>query len=404
MRDSRARLPLEGVVVADFSRALAGPYCTALLGDLGADIIKIESTRGGDITRAWPPFEGEHSLYFESTNRNKRSIAVDPYTDDGRGVIRGIVDRADVLIENFRPGVLAKMGLDVDELRASRPELVIASISGFGTRGPLADVAGLDQVAQGMGGLASITGPADSDGYRFGVPVIDMASGMFAAIGILASLVDRARSGDGGRVETSLIESALALGAFQAQRYLSTGVVPTPQGNDHASLTPYGVYATADAPVIIAVGGDAQWRELCAALGDPALGERAEFATGRQRTERREAVRAALEPLLARHGVDHWLERIRAAGIPCGPIYTYDRAFADEQVRALEVVEVATRADGSDLPLVRGPISIDGAAARIRHRPPLLGEHSAAILRQVGFDDHEIARLAVDGVVAGAER
>lgn len=396
-----APLPLEGVVVVDFSRALAGPYCTALLGDLGAEIIKVEGL-GGDITRAWPPFEDEHSLYFESTNRNKRSICVDPYGAAGQRVIAELVERADVVIENFRPGVLAKMGIDVDALRVRRPDVVVASISGFGTTGPLADVAGLDQVAQGMGGLASVTGPAAGDGYRFGVPIVDMTSGMFAAIGILAELVQRGTTGRGGRVETSLLESAIALGAFQAQRYLSTGQVPTPQGNDHASLTPYGLFRTADAPIIIAAANDAQWRTLCAVLGDPSLGERPEFATGRGRTEHREEVCAALEALLREHGVDHWLPRIREAGIPCGPSYSYDRVFADDQVRALEVVDTVERADGSTLPLLRGPISIDGARPRVRRRPPQLGEDTREVLDRLGYRADEVDRLFADGAVKAA--
>src|SRR5699024_888682 len=252
-------LPLHGITVLDLSRALAGPYCSALLADLGAEVIKVESSKNGDITRLWPPFEGDHSLYFESTNRNKYSLALDFYSEDGQQVLKRLVGNADVLLENFRPGILPKMGLDPHELRKQFPELVTASITGFGNTGPLRNAAGLDQVAQGMAGLMSITGPDEDHPYRFGVPIIDMTSGIFTALGIVSSLFSRQTTGHGHHVSTSLLESALALAAFQGQRYLSTGELPTAQGNDHASITPYGVFATADTPLIIAVGNEKQW-------------------------------------------------------------------------------------------------------------------------------------------------
>lgn len=395
--------PLSGVVVLDLSRALSGPYCSALLADLGAQVIKVEGANGGDVTRLWPPFEDEHSLYFESTNRNKSSIALDFYSADGQAVLHRLMGQADVLLENFRPGVMAKLGLDAEDLRREHPELIVASITGFGTAGPLREAAGLDQVAQGMAGLMSVTGPDAGHPYRFGVPIIDMVSGIFTALGIAASLAGRARTGHAAAVATSLLESALALSAFQGQGYLSTGKVPAPQGNDHASLTPYGTFRTADIPLIIAVGNERQWTQFCDLLGDPDLAIDSRFVTGRLRTEHRDELRQRLEELLMLHPAAEWMKVIRAAGIPCGPIYTYDQVFADEQVQALDMVQHLTRTDGSDLPLLRGPLSLDGAPTPVHKVPPQLGEDTAVILAAAGLSPEQINDL-IDRGVAHAPR
>ena len=390
--------PLAGVTVLDLSRALSGPYCSALLADLGAQVIKIESAKGGDVTRLWPPFEDEHSLYFESTNRNKSSIALDLYSPDGQAILHRLVEQADVLLENFRPGVLPKLSLDLEQLRRERPELVIASITGFGTTGPLREAAGLDQVAQGMAGLMSVTGPDAEHPYRFGVPIIDMVSGIFTALGIAASLAGCARTGQATAVATSLLESALALSAFHGQGYLSTGKIPTPQGNDHASLTPYGTFRTADIPLIIAVGNERQWVQFCALLGDPELATDSRFVTGRLRTQHRADLKQRLEELLAARPAAAWMETIRAAGIPCGPIYTYEQAFADDQVRALAMVQHLTRTDGSTLPLLRGPLSLDGVPTAVHKVPPQLGEDTVDILTGAGLTTEQIDDLIDRGV------
>lgn len=393
-----APAPLAGITVLDLSRALSGPYCSALVADLGAHVIKVESAKGGDVTRLWPPFEDEHSLYFESTNRNKSSIALDLYAPEGQAVLHRLVGQADVLLENFRPGVLPKLGLDLELLQQDRPELVIASITGFGPVGPLREAAGLDQVAQGMAGLMSVTGPDAEHPYRFGVPIIDMVSGIFTALGIAASLAGRARTGHATAVATSLLESALALSAFHGQGYLSTGTVPTPQGNDHASLTPYGTFRTADIPLIIAVGNERQWTQFCHLLGDPELAVDPRFVTGRLRTQHRTDLKVRLEELLSSRPAAEWMETIRAAGIPCGPIYTYDQAFADEQVRALDMVQHLTRTDGSDLPLLRGPLSLDGVPTPVHKAPPQLGEDTAEILAAAGLNPEQINDLIDRGV------
>lgn len=397
-------LPLAGITVLDLTRALAGPYATALLSDLGATVTKVESIKGGDSTRGWPPFEGDHSLYYDSTNRGKSSIALDFYSEEGKALLRRLALASDVVIENFRPGVLAEMGLDPDELRAEKPGLVVASVSGFGATGPLSQTAGLDQVAQGMSGLMSVTGADASTVYRVGVPVIDIISGIFTVVGILASLVDRERTGTGHTVSTSLLEAALAISVFQGQRYLSTGVVPEPQGNDHPVLAPYGVFATADIPVIIAVGNEKQWRDLCELVGDAALADHPDLATGKLRTAHRAELKQRLEALLAARPGTEWVEAFRAARIPTGPIYTYAQVFEDAQVQHLDMVQHVTRADGSDLPLLRGPVSIDGVAPSIRKAPPALGEDTREVLAALGLSEDQVQGLLDAGIVsAGAE-
>lgn len=398
--ESTTPMPLEGITVMDLSRALAGPYCTALLGDLGATIVKVESVKGGDSTRVWPPFEGEHSLYFDSTNRNKQSIAVDFYSEGGRQLLWDLAMQADVLVENFRPGVLTTMGLDPHQLREANPGLVIASVSGFGTTGPLSQAAGLDQVAQGMSGLMSITGPDADSPTRVGVPVMDIYAGVFTAVGICASLTGRERQdGRGHQVATSLLEAGLAVSAFQGQNYLSTGTVPVPQGNNHPVLAPYGVFRTADTPAIIAVGNQAHWKTFCGLIGALELEHDPRFVTGKDRSINRAELTKLIEAKLTTRPGLEWIDEFRAAGIPTGPIYTYEQAFADEQVQALNMVRQVERLDGSALPLVRGPLSIDGQPTGVRKAPPALGEDTQAVLDGLGLDEDQIAGLVEAGIV-----
>lgn len=399
-----AALPLDGIVVLDLTRALAGPYATALLADLGATIIKVESKKGGDSTRAWPPFEGVHSLYFDSVNRNKSSIAIDFYSAEGAALLRRMALDADVVIENFKPGTMTEMGLDPVQLRAEKPSLIIASVSGFGSSGPLAQAAGLDQVAQGMSGLMSVTGDDVEHPTRVGVPIVDIYAGVFTAVGIAAALVGRERSGGvgagvGATIETSLLEAAIAVSVFQGQRYLSTGEIPEPQGNNHPVLAPYGVFATADIPIIIAAGNDRHFQQLAELLGEPGLADEEEFATGRARSGHRQELTARLEQLLAARPGLEWVDELRRIGIPAGPILNYQQVFDDPQVRHLDLVKHLTRRDGSALPLVRGPITVDGVAPGIRKAPPALGEDTRAVLDRLGLTAEQIEGLLAAGIV-----
>lgn len=392
--------PLAGITVLDLSRALAGPYATALLADMGATVIKVESIKGGDSSRSWPPFEDEHSLYFDSVNRGKSSIAVDFYTPEGKDLLRKLALEADVLIENFRPGVLASMGLDPEALRTENPGLIVASVTGFGTTGPLAQTAGLDQVAQGMSGLMSVTGQDADSMVRFGVPIVDMCTGIFAAYGIASALAGRASDGKGRTISTSLLESALALSAFQGQRYLSNGEIPAPQGNDHPVLAPYGVFKTADIPVIISVGNDKQWLQFCALIGDPALAEDPDYTTGRNRSTNRRALAERLEDLLKKRPGLEWLEAFRDAKIPCGPIYNYAEVFADPQVAAVDMIRTVNRHDGTELPLLRGPMSVDGEPTPVSKAPPALGEDTRQVLQDLALTPGQIEKLIASGIVS----
>jgi crotonobetainyl-CoA:carnitine CoA-transferase CaiB-like acyl-CoA transferase len=392
--------PLAGVRVVDLTRALAGPFCTALLGDLGADVIKVEGLPKGDPTRHWPPFDGPRSLYYLSANRNKRSLALDLRSPEARVILAELVARADVLIENFRPEVLARLGLDRQRLSVERPDLVVASVSGFGEVGPMRNDAGLDQVAQGMSGFMSVTGAGENTPMRAGVPIVDMAAGMYTAVGIAASLAGRAATGRAVRVNTSLLESAVSLMTFQAQRYLSLGEVPGAEGNDHPIVSPYGTFRAADASINVAVGTEAQWHTLCEVLGGVELLTRAEYADPPRRSANRAALYAELNKLFAREPAHVWLDRLRAGGVPCGPIYAMDEVFADAQVQALGLVEAVPDEHGVDN-LLRGPLWVDGQASSIRRHPPGFGQHSREVLAEIGFDDEMINTWITSGVVAG---
>lgn len=391
--------PLEGITVIDLSRALAGPYCTALLADLGAEVIKVESLNGGDTARGWPPFEGEHSLYFDSVNRNKRSICIDFYSAEGRDILDRLVTGADVLVENFKLGTLEKLGLTPEHLDELNPRLVVGSVNGFGLTGPLKDDAGLDQVVQGMSGLMSITGSSADDTYRVGVPIVDITSGIVSAFGIVAALVGRDNGHPAHHVTTSLLETALGLSVFQGQRALSLGDEPAPQGNDHPTIAPYGTFSTATEPLNIAVGNQKQWSAFCGLIGIPEAVNDPRFDTGAHRSANRAALKELIESALGEKSAAEWVPIISQASIPCGPVYRYSQVFASPQVEALGLIQQTTRRDGSPLPLLRGPLSVDGEASEIISPPPLLGEQTAEVLRELGFADDDIDRLEADGVV-----
>ena len=397
-----SELPLAGIKVMDLSRALAGPYAASLLGDMGAEVTKVESIKGGDSSRSWAPFDGEHSLYFDSVNRGKSSVAVDFYSAAGKKLLWELAMASDVLIENFRPGVLASTGLDPELLRAAKPGLIIASVTGFGATGPLSQAAGLDQVAQGMSGLMSVTGLDAEHMYRVGVPIVDLVTGIYTAFGIAASLAGRKAGGAGSAVSASLLETGLSLSAFQGQQFLSTGEVPVPRGNNHPVLSPYGVFQTGDIPLIMAVGSEKQWVQLCELLGSPELAEHPDYATSRLRTAHSEELRLLIDALLAGQTAAQWLARLKAAGIPAGPIYNYAQAFADPQVKHLAMVQTVHRSDGTVLPLLRGPVSINGRAPQVAKAPPALGQDTLGILEGLGLSAAQIAGLVEAGVVYGA--
>jgi crotonobetainyl-CoA:carnitine CoA-transferase CaiB-like acyl-CoA transferase len=367
--------PLEGLVVADFSRVLAGPFATMLLGDLGAEVVKVEHPDGGDETRAWgPPFLGEHSTYYLAVNRNKRSVALDLKTDDGRRAARALARRADVLVENFKAGTLERLGLGYGELGRDNPRLVWCSISGFG-RGAGAELPGYDFLVQAMSGLMSITGPAGGEPTKVGVALVDVLTGLYAVGGVLAALHRRERSGRGQRVEVSLLGSALASLVNQASSYLCTGEPPRAMGNRHPSITPYETLATADRPLVVAVGNDGQFARLCRVLGVAGAAADPRFATNADRVANRDALVALLEEALAARGAADWVTALGGAGVPCGLVNDVGEAFALAERLGLHAV-----ADAGGVPQVADPIGLSATPASYRLAPPALGEDTAEVL------------------------
>lgn len=362
--------PLQGIVVADFSRVLAGPYATMLLGDLGAEVIKVERPGLGDDTRAWgPPYTPQGlSTYFAGVNRNKTTRTIDLRTPAGQSEARDIALGADVLVENFKPGALERMGLGYDALARESPGLIYCSITGFGA-GEGRDLPGYDLLVQAMGGLMSITGPAPGEPTKAGVALVDVITGLHATVGVLAALRHRDVTGEGQLVEVNLLSSLLSALVNQASAYVGAGVVPGILGNAHPSIAPYEVYPTADRPLVVAVGNDSQFRALVDVLGDPVLADDERFATNPARVTHRAALNARLVELLAAAGADEWQRRLTAAGVPSGPINDLAQAFALAESLGLEPI-----VDAGGTPAVAHPIRLSQTPATYRSGPPPLPE------------------------------
>jgi crotonobetainyl-CoA:carnitine CoA-transferase CaiB-like acyl-CoA transferase len=388
--EGAAPLPLAGIRVLDFTHALAGPYCTMLLGDLGADIVKVEPPLG-DHSRQWgPPFINGESSYFLSVNRNKRSIVLDLKGSASLAVARDLAMASDVVVENFKPGTMARLGLDVKTLQAVKPALVYASISGFGQNQPT--LAGYDQIAQGTSGMMSVNGSPDGSPKKVGVPIGDIAAGMFASNAILAALVERATTGVGRHLDVALNDSLLALFTYQAGRYFATGEVPTQEGNFHATISPYGTFAVRDGFINVAVASDAQFVRFCEAIQALDLAEDARFATNALRQAARPELVQAIERQLVKETREHWLKRFEEFGIPAGPILDIDEAFANPVATTRQMrVEVEHPKSGR-INQVGAPWKIDGESSPIRFPPPLLGQHTQEVLRDwLGIDARELS-------------
>ena len=366
--------PLAGLLVADFSRILAGPYATMLLGDLGAEVIKVEGPNGDD-TRTWkPPVRGDRSTYFLGINRNKRSLTLDLKDDGDLALARELARRADVLIENMRPGGMARFGLDYDAVRAGNPGIIYASISGFGSGEEGAKLAGYDLMVQGMAGLMSLTGDPDRPGYRAGISVFDVMAGMHATIGILSALHHRADSGEGQHVEANLMSSALSGLVNQTSAAVAGGLTPYRMGNAHPSLFPYEPLPTADGEVIVIAGNNGQFRALCEVLGIPEVADDERFASNDARTARREELRPLLVDALRHDTSEAWFARFRERGLPGGPVNTVPEGIAFAEEIGLEpVVEVGS--GDAAVPSVRNPLTFSSTPPSYRHPPPELDEH-----------------------------
>lgn len=399
----QAGLPLAGVRVVDLTRVMVGPYATMMLGDLGADVLKVEIPGRGDDTRHWgPPFVETESVYYLSVNRNKRSIALDLKQPAAREALWRLIDDADVLVENFSPGTIGRLGFGYDAVKARNPSIVYASISGFGQSGPDYKRTAYDLIVQGVSGMMSITGHPGGPPTRLGVPIADIGGGMFAAYAIVAALFDRARSGEGSYVDVSMLGGQVAMLTYQAGLYLSTGVAPAQLGNAHPMIAPYDTFRTADGYVNIAVGNDSLWQRFCAALDLPGLVEDERFRDNARRSTNRVEVYAAIEPRLAELTTDEVVHRLDAAGVPSGPIRDVAQAMDDGQTRAQDLVLEVDHPTIGRLDVSGAPYHFDGEPVRARLAPPLLGQQTEEILAEAGYTADEIAALVAAGAAQAA--
>ncbi|HRW47852.1 MAG TPA: CoA transferase, partial [Caldilinea sp.] len=392
---------LSDILVLDLSRVLAGPYCTMLLADYGADVIKVEEPGSGDGTRAWgPPWVGDESAYFFSANRNKRSITVDLKTDAGRALVCDLAARADVVIENFKVGGAAKLGLDYATLAALNPRLVYCSITGYGQTGPYRERAGYDFIIQAQGGIMSITGPEEGEPYKVGVAIADITAGLFATTAILAALHERERSGRGQYIDVALLDAQVAWLANVAHNYLATGEPPARYGNAHPSIVPYETFATADGRIAVGMGTDGQYRKFCVAAGRPDLAEDERFRTNAGRVEHRGVLIPLLRELFQARSSADWLEMLAALGVPAGPINDVAAALEDPHVQARGMVQRVEHATEGAIQVL-GPVAkFSRTPATVRSAPPPLGHHTDAVLRDVlGYDMAQIAKLRAAKII-----
>lgn len=375
--------PLTGIRVLDLSRVLAGPYCTMVLGDLGADVIKVESSEG-DETRGWgPPFAAGESAYYLCVNRNKRSIIVDFKTEEGLTILHELIKRSDVLVENFRPGTLARYSLGFESASKLNARLIYCSITGFGQTGPLREKPGYDFMIQAMGGLMSFTGEPDGEPMKVGVAVADLFAGQNAVIAILAALQARAQTGWGQHLDISLFDSQVAMLANVASNYLISGNLPKRYGNAHANIVPYQSFQASDAWFVVAVGNDKQFEKLCEVIGKPELVSDTRFAINSERVSNRDALVTILKPIFLTRTSGEWLSMLENAGIPCGPINTLDKIFSMPQVDAREMLIRMEHQNIEDLKLVGSPLKFSETPAGYKLPPPRLGEHSEEILKEL---------------------
>jgi crotonobetainyl-CoA:carnitine CoA-transferase CaiB-like acyl-CoA transferase len=402
--------PLEGIRVFDLSRILAGPTCTQLLGDLGADVIKIERPGAGDDTRKWgPPYvrtkdgrDTKESAYYLSSNRNKRSLAIDISQDAGQALARRLIARCDIMVENFKVGDMAKYGLAYDDLKEDNPGLIYCSISGFGQTGPYAPRAGYDMLAQGLGGIMSVTGESNGPPLKVGVGIADIMCGMYATTAILAALHHRDKTGEGQYIDLSLLDTQVAWLANVGLNYLTSGAVPQRVGNEHPNIVPYNVIPCADGHVILAVGNDGQFAKFCDFAGEPALAQDPRFATNEHRVMNRRILNDLLEPIMRRRTQSEWVEGLAKLGVPCSPVNTVDQVFADPQIRARDMqIAMAHPLSGKgDVDLIGNPIKYTATPVTYRRPPPYLGQHTDEVLAELlKLSDSEIAALHGKGVI-----
>jgi glutaryl-CoA transferase len=392
--------PLTGLTIVDLTRVLSGPYCTMLLADMGARVIKIEQPGRGDDTRAWgPPFVGAETAYFLSINRNKESVTLDFKTADGRRILDQLIGNADVLVENFRPGALRRLGLDYAALAVGHPRLIVCSISGFGQDGPRRDQPGYDAVIQAEGGLMSVTGDPDGPPFRVGVAVTDMVAGLLAAQGITLALYARERSGRGQHVDIGMLDGVISLLSYHASIHLTTGKESQRVGNRHATIAPYDTFAAADGELFLAVGNDEQFRRFCQAAGLQNLLTDDRFATNPRRVANEPALKRLIAPVVVSRTRGEWIQLLAAAGVPCGAVRSVAEALSDPQVAARQMIETVEHAVLGSMKVLGTPIKLSDTSSAVRTAPPTLGQHTNVVLAELGWGDEEIASLKERGVV-----
>jgi len=398
---TRSGFPLDGVRVVDLTRVMTGPYGTMMLGDMGADVIKVEMPGKGDDTRAWgPPFQEGESTYFLSVNRNKRSIALDLKSEGGREVLWKMIEQADVIVENFSPGTVDRLGFGYEDVKACNPGIIYASISGFGQTGPSANRTAYDLIVQGMSGMMSITGDPEGMPTKLGVPIADITAGMFAAYSVVAALFDRERSGEGRYIDVSMLGGQVALLTYQAGIYFATGQTPVPLGNAHPIVAPYDTFQTADGYVNIAVGNDSLWQRFCNAFELKEVGCDERFHSNAGRITNKPALYEAINQAVGHQATADVVARLDACGVPCGPIYTVQQMFEDPQADAVGLRRTAPHDSLGSLTLTGFPYHLSGEDLEIRHGPPTLGQHTRAILGELGYTAPEIEALFAAGATA----
>jgi formyl-CoA transferase len=393
--------PLEGYRILDLSRVLAGPYCTMMLGDLGAEVIKVERPGAGDDTRAWgPPFVGGESAYYLCANRNKKSITVNLKSENGREIIRQLAKRSDVLIENYKVGELTELGLGYENLRDLNPGLVYCSITGYGQNGPDKDLPGYDFIIQGRGGLMSITGEENGEPMKVGVAIVDVTAGLYAANAIQAALLARAKTGRGQAIDISLLDAQVAWLANVASSFLVSGKRPGRFGNAHPTIVPYQSFAARDGVFCLAVGNDSQWQKLCQVLDHTEWATDPRFATNPARVQHREVLVPLLQEVFSTQDVAFWLHKIAAVDVPCGPVQALDQVFADEQVVARDMIWAVPHPTAGEIRLVGSPLKLSETPAACRSYPPLLGEHTEEVLTSLlGYSPDEVRRLRAEKAI-----
>jgi crotonobetainyl-CoA:carnitine CoA-transferase CaiB-like acyl-CoA transferase len=391
---------LTGIRIIDFTRALAGPYCTMLLADMGAEVVKIEMPGTGDDSRGWgPPFVGSESAFYLSINRNKKSIALDLKQEAARDIALRLIGTADIVVEGNRPGVMKRLRLDYESVRRQNPALIYCSISAFGQTGPYAERAGYDQVLQGYGGIMGLTGEPDGRPLKVGVSITDLTTGMFAVIGIMTALYQRQQSGRGQYIDAAMLDGQVSWLTYQAQRYWATGEIPKRSGAGHGLIVPYQAIQTADGFINIAVGNENLWQSFIRVMNLPHLKDDPRFAANPARVENRQELLDILEPIFKSRQSARWIELFDEAGIPCGPIYTVDQVVADPQVLARDMVTQVSHPAYGTINMLGFPVKFSETPGRSPSAPPTLGEHTGEVLKSLGMSDAEVQLLRDEKII-----